>query len=177
MATATNYRQAQHAERIRQAWRGVQGGSSRVLGSVFSFLTTYPPLAQGLYYLLLGLWPLVSLSTYQHLTGHSGDLALAEVVGVLMLVIGSTLCLAAFRKQGPPEVLFLAFGSAGGMLLLDIHFVSRGLSAVYLVDAVIEVGLVLFWAYGWRQSVRMATAVPAVPALPVPPAEVPPPRV
>jgi hypothetical protein len=158
---------------MRQAWRGVPGGAGRV----FAFLTAYPPLAQGLYYLLLGLWPLVSLSTYQRLTGHVGDLPLAEVVGVLMLVIGGTLCLAAYRKQGSPEVLFLAFASAGGLVLLDIHFLSRGLSVVYLFDAAIQVGLVLFWVYGWRQNVRPATAVPAIPVAPAPPAEVPPPRV
>ena len=177
MTTATDYRNGQRVERMRQAWRGVHGGAGRALGPVFAFLTAYPPLAQGLYYLLLGLWPLVSLSTYQHVTGHVGDLPLAEVVGVLMLVIGGTLCLAAYRKQGSPEVLFLAFASAGGLVLLDIHFLSRGLSLVYLFDAAIEVGLVLFWVYGWRQKVRTATAVPAIPVAPAPHTEVPPPQV
>jgi hypothetical protein len=176
MATTTDSRNAQRVERFRQAWRGAHGGAGRFFGSLFAFLTAYPPLAQGFYYLLLGVWPLVSLSTYQRLTGHGGDLPLAEVVGVLMLVIGGTLCLAAYRKQGSPEVLFLAFASAGGVVLLDIHFLSRGLSAVYLVDAVIEVGLVLFWVYGWRQSVRPATAAPAIPPGPAPRAEVPPPQ-
>jgi hypothetical protein len=123
---------------------------------------------------LLGLWPLVSFSSYQKLTGHTDDLGLAEVVGVLLLVIGGTLCLAAYRKQGSPEVLFLAFGSAGGMLLINIHLVSRGLPAIYAVDAVIEVGLVLFWIAGWRRS-RTQTAAPAAPVAPVPPPATPPP--
>jgi hypothetical protein len=80
---------------------------------------------------------------------------------VLLLVIGACLCLAAYRRQGSPEVLLLAFGSALGLAAVDVHLVFRHYSALYLLDAVLQLALVAFWIYGWRQAARTAAAVPA----------------
>jgi hypothetical protein len=163
MATATRFPSAQGAQVMRDAWRKGGGVAGSAVGRVFAFLTAYPPLAQGLYYLLTGLWPLVSVSTYERATGHLGDTWLVQAVGVLVLVIGGTLCLAAYRRQGSPEVLFLAFGSALGMTAIDIHLAWRGYSPLYLVDAVLELGLVAFWVYGWRNTAHSAAPPQAIP--------------
>ena len=104
-------RMAAKSRLLRQTY-----GSS-AFSHVWAFFSAYPPLAQGLYYLLIGLWPLVGMHSYQRFTGHQGDLWVVEVIGALLLAIGGTLCLAAYRKQGSPEVLFLAFGSALGPVL------------------------------------------------------------
>jgi hypothetical protein len=156
---------------LRQGWQTVSGHGSTFFRHVFTFLTVYPPLAQGVYYLLLGLWILVSPDSYQMLTGQQGDVRQVEVIGVLLLVVGGTLCLAAYRKRGSPEVLFLAFGSAAGLTVVDLLLVYRGLSTIYLLDAVLQVTLVAFWVYGWRRDDHAAAAAAPTPA----PAAVPPP--
>jgi hypothetical protein len=171
MATVRRLTSAQRAEMLRQGWQTVSGHGSTYFRHVFTFLSTYPPLAQGLYYLLLGLWPLVSADSYQKVTGHQGDVWLVAVIGVLLLAVGGTLCLAAYRKQGSPEVLFLAFGSAGGLAAVDLFLVYRGLSPLYLLDAVLQVALVAFWVHGWRRDVHTATPPDAAAPL-APPAQV-----
>ena len=173
MATVRSLTSAQRAEMLRQGWQTVSGHGSTFFRHVFTFLTVYPPLAQGVYYLLLCLWILVSPDSYQMLTGQQGDVRQVEVIGVLLLVVGGTLCLAAYRKRGSPEVLFLAFGSAAGLTVVDLLLVYRGLSTIYLLDAVLQVTLVAFWVYGWRREVHPATTAAAAPLAPPAPAAVP----
>jgi hypothetical protein len=158
MATTTESTSARRAQVVRDAWRRIGGPTTNIFGWVFAFFTSYPPLAQGLYCLVIGLWPLLGLGSYLSLTGHPGEVWVVQAVGVLLVVIGATLCLAAYRRQGTPEVLFLAFGCALGLTAVDIHLVYRGLSAFYIVDAVLQVALVAFWVYGWRR-VRRVEAV------------------
>jgi hypothetical protein len=148
------------------AWSKLGSHAAHAFGHVWRFFTTYPPLAQGLYYLLIGLWPLVDIGGYRETTGHAQSPWMAQAVGVLLLVIGSTLCLAAYRRQGSPEVLFLAFGSALGLAGVDAHLVWRGYSAYYLLDAALQLGLVAFWIYGWRKAARAAATLAAPPAQP-----------
>lgn len=143
---------------LRTAWERAGGYTSYTVSHVFRFFTTYPPLAQGLYYLLAGLWPLVGIAYYQEAMGHRHAPWLAQAVGVLLLVVGTTLCVAAWRRQGSPEVLVLAFGSALGLTAVDIHLVWRGYSSLYLLDAALQLGLVGFWAYGWHRARQTATA-------------------
>lgn len=45
---------------------------------------------QGIYFLLTGLWPLVSIESFQWVTGPKTDLWLVYCVGCLVAVIGVT---------------------------------------------------------------------------------------
>jgi hypothetical protein len=158
---------------MADTWDQVRGYAGHTFGHVLRFFTSYPPLAQGLYYLLIGLWPLVGIGSYQVATGQQGSPWMAQAIGVLLLIVGATLCLAAYRRQGSPEILVLAFGSALGLMAVDIHLVTRGYSPLYLLDAALQLGLVAFWIYGWRQAARTAAAVPLAansphPAEPIP---------
>jgi hypothetical protein len=168
MATVPSSSSAARAQAMRDAWQGVHRHAATAFGRVWDFFTAYPPLAQGLYYVLTGLWPLLAVENYQRVTGHHADPGLLAQVGAVLLVLGGTLCLAAYRRQGSPEVLFLAFGSALALTATDIHLFVRGLSALYLLDAAIEMGLLAFWVYGWRQKERAAAALAATGATPVP---------
>jgi hypothetical protein len=169
---------ARRAELMRQYWNRVKGPSTTVLGSIAAFFVAYPPLAQGLYYLLRGVWPFLGLGR-----GYTGvELWMAQTVGVLVLAIGLTLCVAAYCRQGSPEVLTLAFSSALGLTALDLFSVfHRRISVFYLFDAVIQVGLVAFWVYGWRRGkedvARAATATAVAEAAGVPHAAPVPPAV
>jgi len=52
------------------------------------------PVAQGVYFLLTGIWPLLSMRTFEAVTGPKVDRWLVKTVGVLVAVIGSKIYLA-----------------------------------------------------------------------------------
>ena len=102
---------------------------------------------QGAYFLLTGLWPILSIDTFQAVTGPKTDLWLVYTVGAMAAFIGSALLLAAANRRLTAEVAFLGIGSAAALAAIDVIFVVRGvLSWVYLVDAVAEAGLIIWWA-------------------------------
>src|SRR4051794_18415411 len=101
---------------------------------------------QGVLYLATGVWPLVDIVSFQLVTGPKTDLWLVRTVGVLVLVIGVVLLLAAKHRRVTDEVVVLAVGSALGLAAIDmIYALSGRISAVYLADAVVEIGLALLW--------------------------------
>ncbi len=139
------------AELMRNTWAPV----GNILGNAFrhlgDFFVAYPPMLQGAYYVLMGLWPLLHASSFLLVTGHKTDLWLVDTVGALVSVIGATLCVAAYRRQGAPEVFLLAIGSAGALAAVDVVFVSHGtISLVYLLDAALQIGMVCLWLYAWQ---------------------------
>src|SRR5947209_8975750 len=110
---------------------------------------------QGLYYLTTGLWPLISIRTFQmvtgpktdHLpTGREADHWLVMTVGLLVTAIAVTMLTAAWRRSFSPEIVVLAIGSAIGLTAIDIIYVARHvIEPIYLVDAAIEVPLIFAW--------------------------------
>lgn len=111
---------------------------------------------QGLYYFITGVWPILSIETFQmvtgrktdHLvTGREGDHWLVMTVAALILAISLPLLLAAWRKTLPAEVILLAVGSSIALTTIDIVYVARHvLSPIYLADAAAEVVLIVLWA-------------------------------
>ena len=107
-------------------------------------------LTQGLYFAATGLWPLVSIMTFQMVTGPKTDLWLVRTVGVLVFVVGTVLIVAALRRRITPEILLLAVGSALGLAAIDVIYASRGrISPIYLLDAAAELIVVAVWAFAW----------------------------
>jgi hypothetical protein len=103
-------------------------------------------LGQGVYFLLTGVWPLVSIRTFMAVTGPKTDIWLVKTVGVVVAVIGAVLVLAGWRGAVTPEILLLAVGSAGGLAAIDVWYVARRVIApIYLLDAALEVGLIVLW--------------------------------
>ena len=108
---------------------------------------------QGVFYLATGIWPLLDIVSFQVVTGPKTDLWLVRTVGVLVTVIGAVLLLAGRRRQVTVEIVLLAMGSALGLAAIDvIYAVSGRISAIYLADAVVEVGLALLWLVAWRRA-------------------------
>ena len=117
-------------------------------------------LGQGAYYLATGVWPLVSMRTFESVTGPKVDKWLVKTVGVLVSVIGASLMLAARRTAVSPEARLLATGSAAGLAAIEFIYVARGrISPVYLLDAVSEIALLKMWTSGRAHTQRL----PAVP--------------
>lgn len=118
---------------------------------------------QGVYYLVTGIWPLISMETFQMVTGKKTDNLvtglendhwLVMTVGVLVTAIGACLLVAAVRRQCTLEIAVLAVLSAMGLLGIDIVYVTRKtIPPIYLLDAGMEIFVILGWIYaGSRQQ-------------------------
>jgi hypothetical protein len=122
----------------------IPGGGIRVARSLTmrSFLAR----GQGLYYLVTGVWPLLSMHSFEAVTGPKVDRWLVKTVGVLVSVIGLTLLLAGRRPRVATEPAVLAGGSAAGLAAIETVYARRGrIAPVYLLDAILEVALVAAW--------------------------------
>jgi hypothetical protein len=104
-------------------------------------------IGQGVYYLATGIWALVSIRTFEAVTGPKADRWLVKTVGVLVAVIGGVLILAGRRRRVEPESVVLAAGSAAGLAAIDTVYAVKGrIAKIYLLDALTEVALVAAWA-------------------------------
>src|SRR4051812_18508514 len=111
--------------------------------------------AQGFYFFAFGVWPLVSIETFQAITGKKTDNAptgleadhwLVNCVGVLVAAIGLVFLCAARRKRASIDTAVLALGSCLGLTAIDVIYVARGvILPVYLGDAAIEVVFLILW--------------------------------
>jgi hypothetical protein len=113
-------------------------------------LIAWVALIQGIYYALTGLWPLLHMPSFLAVTGPKRDLWLVRTVGILVLVIGTTLIVAAARWQASdPPILVLALGSAAGLGTIDVVYPAKGvISQIYLLDALAEAVLIALWIWG-----------------------------
>ena len=103
-------------------------------------------LAQGAYFALTGLWPLVSIRTFMAVTGPKTDIWLVKTVGVVVLAIGAVLLMAGARSAVTPEIYLLAVASAAGLAAIDVYYVAKGtIDRMYLADATAEVVLIVLW--------------------------------
>jgi hypothetical protein len=103
-------------------------------------------LGQGAFYLATGLWPLLSLRTFERVTGPKSDRWLVKTVGVLVTVIGMVLLVAGCRRRVSDELVLLAVGSAAGLAGIDSIYSLRGrIATVYLLDAMAELALIGGW--------------------------------
>ncbi|HEX6537140.1 MAG TPA: hypothetical protein VF041_21340 [Gemmatimonadaceae bacterium] len=108
---------------------------------------------QGAYYLVTGLWPLVSLRTFEWVTGPKVDDWLVIMVGLLAAVIGLVLLVATRRPRPPGEAILLGLGSALSFAAVDTWFALAGrIRPIYLADAVVELLLVGALVVGLARS-------------------------
>lgn len=103
-------------------------------------------LAQGIYFFVTGVWPLVSMKTFLMVTGPKTDLWLVKTVGVILAVIGLVLIVAQVNAEINTAIIVLAIGSALSLALVEFVYVAkRVISAVYLGDAFLELILIGWW--------------------------------
>lgn len=118
-------------------------------------LTAYLAQAQSAFYVLTGVWPIISIKTFQKVTGPKTDLWLVKTAGVLISAIGAVLGLAGRRNRVTPEIAVLAVGSAAGLTAIDVVYVAKGrISTIYLLDALAETILIALWAFAWPSTSR-----------------------
>lgn len=103
-------------------------------------------LAQSAFYLVTGIWPILSPATFQAVTGPKVDFWLVKTAGVLITAIGAALGLGAAKRRLTPELKLLAVASAAGLTAIDVYYVAqKRISPVYLLDAAAEVALIAAW--------------------------------
>jgi len=116
-------------------------------------------IGQGLFYVATGVWSLVSIGSFQQVTGPKVDTWLVKTVGLLVIVIGGVVALAGLRRRVTPEVELLAAGSALGLTAIDAVYAGKGrISKVYLLDAAAEVATVAALAAAHRMDGREVVA-------------------
>ena len=111
--------------------------------------------AQGGYYLITGVWPLVHIRSFLWVTGDKNDNLpsgeridhwLVMTVGVLITAIAVAILVSAYRQSAPIEVAVLAITAALGLTGIDVFYTWRGMILpVYLIDAAIEIALAVAW--------------------------------
>lgn len=123
---------------------------------------------QGLYFAATGLWPLVSVETFQRVTGRKSDHLIASpptevdhwmlnTISLLILAIAVVLLHAAWHRQVTADVALLGLLSSLALTGIDVLYVARGtIASIYLGDAVIEVGIILAWLGTIRIARRCA---------------------
>jgi hypothetical protein len=108
---------------------------------------------QGGFDVVTGLWPIVHLRSFEVVTGPKLEGWLVKTVGALITVIGGTLLAAGLRRRVTPEIRLLGAGSAAAFTLVDVIYTARRrISPVYLLDAVVEVGLIAGWGVAYARS-------------------------
>jgi len=108
---------------------------------------------QGTYFLASGMWPLISISSFQAVTGPKTDVWLVKTVGLLVTVIALTLLSAALRRRTTAETRVLGGGAAAVLAGVDIIYsVSGVISEIYLADAAVELAIVAAWTLAWTRA-------------------------
>ena len=110
---------------------------------------------QAVIYLVTGIWPLLSIRSFEAISGPKTDRWLVKTVGLLVAVVGAMLALASTSRRVTPEVVVVAAGSAASLATIDIVYVAkRRISPIYLLDAVMELGFVAGWIAFSRRAFR-----------------------
>jgi hypothetical protein len=113
--------------------------------------------AQGVYYLITGVWPLAHLPSFEAITGPKTDDWLVHTVAALAVAIGLALLVGARRDVATAESVTLACCSAMAFAAIDGWYVAKGiLRPIYLCDAVVEVLLVALLLTSERRDPRAA---------------------
>jgi hypothetical protein len=119
------------------------------------FGATLPPAPalQAAYYIVTGLWPLLSYRTFEWVSGPKREPWLVKTVGLLTVVIGAALVTAGRDHPRPvrgASGATLGIGTALSYAAVDLWYagIRRRISPVYLLDALAEMALVGVW---WLQ--------------------------
>ena len=130
--------------------------------------------AQGVYYFVTGVWPLVSVESFQRVTGPKSDHLIADAptqadhwmlntISGLIIAVSLVLLTAAWRRRPSVEIGLLGALSAATLATIDIVYVSRGtIRPIYLADAAVEAGIIAVWGcIAWSGARRDKASGPS----------------
>lgn len=102
---------------------------------------------QGFFYLLTGMWPLISMTSFMMVTGPKKDIWPVKTVGIIISCSGLVfLYTGLVNPMVPVETLLLAVINGLGLAAVDLHYVRKGIiRRVYLLDAGVEILMAAFY--------------------------------
>lgn len=117
--------------------------------------------AQGLYYILTGLWPLAHFSSFSRAVALPVNPYQAQVLGAILVVVGAHFMEAGRRDAPGSSATLLGIAVAGAIAVVDMVWLPRlgSVSALWIdlvVEVAIAVALVVF--YPRLQTERNLTA-------------------
>jgi len=116
-------------------------------------LSSLAAAAHGFFFVVMGLWPVVNMPTFEGVSGPKTDDWLVVTVGWLLVVIGMVLLLAAFRRRVILEVFVLGISTAVALIGVDVVYVVTGtISPVYVLDVVAEGLFIALWVFAARRE-------------------------
>jgi hypothetical protein len=93
---------------------------------------------QGVYYIVTGFWPLLSMRSFEAISGKKVDKWLVRMVGLLTCNIGVAL-IENNGKNRAENIRRLAIGSAISYMIIDVYYsLKNRISKIYLMDAIVE---------------------------------------
>jgi hypothetical protein len=96
-------------------------------------------MAHGVYYVITGIWPLLSMYTFMCVTGYKVDEWLVNQVGLLAFAVGAGLLYSAITNKFEKSLLCVVILSCLAFMAIDIYYaVNNRISKIYLADAVAE---------------------------------------
>ena len=96
-------------------------------------------IALAAYYAVTGLWPIVSMRSFEAVTGPKTDRWLVKMVGALAMANAGALAFGLRRENVAAETIALGVMSAIAFAAIDITYVARRrIRPVYLADAAVE---------------------------------------
>ncbi len=109
--------------------------------------------AHGWYNIVTGIWPLLSMRTFEQATGPKVDTWLVRTVGALLVSNGVALIAAGRSPDGLKVARLVGQGTAASLGVVDLIYASKGrISKIYLLDAAVEAAWVITWATSKRPS-------------------------
>ena len=102
--------------------------------------------AQGLFNVLGGAWPIVSLRTFEFVYGKKRDIFLQKTVGGLLFSIGCVQIAAEDSDQSQRVVRNLGLATAATLLTIDFLYIPKGeMRKTYIQDALCQIGWIAAW--------------------------------
>ncbi len=102
--------------------------------------------SHGLVFLSAGLWPVLSIGSFERVTGPKTDRWLVKTVGSLIAVAGGAGLHAARRDRVTPEIVGLLVGVSSVLAGVSFWYARQGrISRIYYFDTLLEAALVGAW--------------------------------
>ena len=118
------------------------------------------------YYLITSAWPLINVESFMEVSGYKQEVWLVKTFSLLMLCVAFTLFLFLFLKERSLSVIFLSLMIPAALAAADIYYSLNGvISKIYLLDAVINLTLLIAWLFHVKALVRPEGNIPSDPSL------------
>lgn len=102
--------------------------------------------AHGLFNVVGGAWPIVSLRTFEWVFGKKHEVYLEMTIGGLMISAGLSQMQSHGSREGIDHARRLGLAVATTLLAIDLIYVGGGVvRKTYLIDALFEIGWIAAW--------------------------------